>query len=65
MRYGYYIEDLDIDAVDHLTDIEKQLVDIRLSDNPNYRAKPNSYPLADWAEKHGVVPETVPWTVEV
>ena len=65
MRNGYYIEDLDAAVVGHLSDIEKQLLDIRLSDNPNYRARPNSYSLTDWAEKHDVVPGTVPFTVEI
>ena len=65
MRNGYYLEDLNADDVAHLSDLEKQFLDIRLSDNPNYRAKSNSYPLTEWAEKHGVVPEDVTWTVEV
>ena len=65
MRNGYYLESFDDEVVDRLSDVEKQLLDIKLSDNPNGRARPNSYPLADWAEKYRVVPETIPWTVEV
>ena len=65
MRNGFYLENLDDDVIADLSDIEKQLLDVPLSDNPNLQARPNTYPLTDWAEEHGVTPEQIPWTVEV
>ncbi len=65
IRNGFYLENLDDDVVADLDDIEKQLLDVKLSDNPNWRARPNTYPIADWAKEHGVAPEQVPWVVEV
>ncbi len=65
IQNGFYLENLDNDVVADLTDIEKQLLDVQLSDNPNGRARSNTYPLTDWAEEHGVTPEQIPWTVEV
>ena len=65
IRNGFYLENLGDDIVADLTDIEKQLLDVKLSDHPNWRARPNTHPLADWAEEHGVMPEQVPWVVEI
>jgi len=65
IRNGFYLGNLDDDVIADLSDIEKQLLDVPLSDNPNLSARPNTYPLTDWAEEHGVTPEQVPWTVEV
>ena len=65
IRNGFYLENLDDDAIADLSDIEKQLLDVQLSDNPNLSARANTYPLTDWAEEYGVTPEQVPWTVEV
>lgn len=65
IRNGFYIENLESDVAENLSDIEKQLLDVKLSDNPNWRAKPNTYPLTDWAEEYGITPETIPWVVEV